>query len=173
MMSLVFKKWSLHLILNKAATIVLNRILSLHAVWFSHINICVVTKQMRDKTTRKVNKWPVTKATLRFSPLEIRCEHFGFSIQVAFLEVRKRDLRLLFLLNHTNILFLSTWVFELHRNLILTFTKWGRGNTRNYFRSRSTMQLPFTKYNFHSRSTTCFNIFFTTIPHSVLPAWIS
>ena len=106
-------------------------------------------------------------------PVEIRCEHFGFSIQVAFLEVRKRDLRLLFLLNHTNILFLSTWVFELHRNLILTFTKWGRGNTRNYFRSRSTMQLPFMKYNFHSRSTTCFNIFFTTIPHSLLPAWIS
>ena len=28
------------------------------------------------------------------------CEHFGFSIQVAFLKVRKRDLRLSFLLNH-------------------------------------------------------------------------
>ena len=83
-------------------------------------------------------------------PVEIRCEHFGFSIEVAFLEVRKRDLRLLFLLNHKNILFLSTWVFGLHRNLILTFIKWGRGNTRNYFRSRSTMQLLFTKYNFHS-----------------------
>ena len=45
-------------------------------------------------------------------PVEIRCEHFGFSLQVAFLEVRKRDLRLLFLLNQTNILFLSMWVFE-------------------------------------------------------------
>ena len=45
-----------------------------------------------------------------------RCEHFGFSIQVAFLEVRKCNLRILFLLNHTNILFLSTWVSELHRN---------------------------------------------------------
>ena len=45
-----------------------------------------------------------------------RCGHFGFSIQVAFLEVRKCDLRLLFLLDHTNILFLSTWVSELHRN---------------------------------------------------------
>ena len=44
------------------------------------------------------------------------CEHFGFSVQVAFLEVRKCDLRLLFLLDHTNILFLSTWVSELHRN---------------------------------------------------------
>ena len=32
------------------------------------MNICVVTKQMRDNTTRKVNKWLVTKATLRFSP---------------------------------------------------------------------------------------------------------
>ena len=29
-------------------------------VLFPHINICVVTKQMRDKTTRKVKKWPVT-----------------------------------------------------------------------------------------------------------------
>ena len=36
-------------------------------VWFSNINICVVTKQTRDETTRKVNKWPVTKATFRFS----------------------------------------------------------------------------------------------------------
>ena len=50
----------LHLVLNKAATIVLNRISSLHIVLFPHINICVVTKQMRDKTTRKVNTWPVT-----------------------------------------------------------------------------------------------------------------
>ena len=30
-------------------------------------NICVVAKQMRNKTTRKLNKWPITKATLRFS----------------------------------------------------------------------------------------------------------
>ena len=52
---------------NKAVTIVLNRISSLHIIWLSQINICVVTKQMRDKTTRKVNKWPVTKVTLRFS----------------------------------------------------------------------------------------------------------
>ena len=37
----------------------------------------------------------------------------GFSIQVAFLEVRKRDFRLFFLLNHTNILFLFSWVSEL------------------------------------------------------------
>ena len=37
----------------------------------------------------------------------------GFSIQVAFLEVRKCELRLFFLLNHTNILFLFSWVSEL------------------------------------------------------------
>ena len=54
-------------VFNKAATIFLNRISSLHMVLFPHIDICVVTKQVRDKTTRKVNKWPVTKATLRFS----------------------------------------------------------------------------------------------------------
>ena len=57
-------------VLNKATTIVLNRISSLRMVWFSHINICVVTKQLRDKTTRKVNQWPVTKATLPFSLLK-------------------------------------------------------------------------------------------------------
>ena len=56
----------LHLVLNKAATIVLNRISSLHIVLFPHINICVVTKQMRDKTTRKVNKWPVTLKIYQF-----------------------------------------------------------------------------------------------------------
>ena len=57
---LFLTKPPLHLVLNKAATIVLNRISSLHIVLFPHINICVVTKQMRDKTTRKVNTWPVT-----------------------------------------------------------------------------------------------------------------
>ena len=62
LISFVFKQ-PLHLVFNKAATIVLNRISSFHIVWFSHINICVVTKQMRDKNTRIVNKWPVTKAT--------------------------------------------------------------------------------------------------------------
>ena len=60
-------KRPLHLVINKAVTIVLNRILSLHIVWFSLTKICVVTKQMRDKTIRKVNKWPVKKTTLRFS----------------------------------------------------------------------------------------------------------
>ena len=62
LISFVFKQ-PLHLVFNKAATIVLNRISSFHIVWFSHINICVVTKQMRDKNTRIVNKWPVTKVT--------------------------------------------------------------------------------------------------------------
>ena len=33
-----------------------------------------------------------------------RCKHFGFSIQVAFSEVRECDLGLLSLLNHINIL---------------------------------------------------------------------
>ena len=46
----------------------------------------------------------------------LRCEHFGFSIQAAFLEVRKCHWRLLFLLNHKKTLFLSTRVSELHRN---------------------------------------------------------
>ena len=40
-------------VFNKAATIVLNRISSIHVVWFSRINICVVTKYMRDKTPEK------------------------------------------------------------------------------------------------------------------------
>ena len=55
-----------------------------------------------------------------------RCEHFCFLIQVAFLEIRKWDLRLWFLLNHMNILFLSTRSsFWASLKLILTFTKWG------------------------------------------------
>ena len=37
-----------------------------YRVWFSHINICVLTKQMRDKTTGKVIKWPVTKQRFAF-----------------------------------------------------------------------------------------------------------
>ena len=55
----------------------------------------------------------VLKRTRYGSP---RCKHFGFSVQVAFSEVRKCDLGLLSLLNHINILILSTWVSELHRN---------------------------------------------------------
>ena len=46
-------KRPLDLVFNKAATIVLGRISSRHIVWFSHINICIVTKQIRDKTIRK------------------------------------------------------------------------------------------------------------------------
>ena len=69
--SFVFNKAPLHLVFNKAATIVLNRISSLHIVWFSHINIFVVTNQMRDKTTWKVNKRLVTKVT-PFFPTKIR-----------------------------------------------------------------------------------------------------
>ena len=38
-----------------------------------------------------------------------RCEHFSFSIQVAFLEVWKCDLSLFFLLNFANILFISSF----------------------------------------------------------------
>ena len=55
----------------------------------------------------------VLKRTRYGSP---RCKYFGFSTQVAFWEVRKCDLGLLSLLNHINILILSTWVSELHRN---------------------------------------------------------
>ena len=45
-----------------------------------------------------------------------RCGHFGFSIQVAFLEIRNCNLCLLSLSNPTNILFFSAWISELHRN---------------------------------------------------------
>ena len=48
-----------------------------------------------------------------------------------------------------------------------------RGSMRDNFRSRSTMQLPFTEYNFRPRSTTSVNICFTTVPHSSLSAWMS
>ena len=50
---LISWKRPLHLIFIKAATIVLNGISRLHIIWFSHINICVVTKPKRDKTTKK------------------------------------------------------------------------------------------------------------------------
>ena len=55
----------------------------------------------------------VLKRTRYGSP---SCKHFGFSTQVAFSEVRKSDLGLLSLLNHINILIISAWVSELHRN---------------------------------------------------------
>ena len=58
--------------------------------------------------SQRVLKW-----TRNGSP---RYEHFGFLISSCILEVRKCDLKLLFLLNHTNILFLSMWVSEPHRN---------------------------------------------------------
>ena len=61
----------------------------------------------------------VVTACFEMNPLRVpycRCEHFDFSIQVAFLEVQKGDFRLLLFLNHKNMLFLSTWVSELHRN---------------------------------------------------------
>ena len=45
-----------------------------------------------------------------------RCRHFGFSIQVAFLDIRNCNLCLLSLSNPTNILFFSAWISELHRN---------------------------------------------------------
>ena len=61
----------------------------------------------------------VVTTCFEMNPLQVpysRCEQFAFSIQVAFLEVRKCDLRLLLFLNHKNMLFLSTRVSELHRN---------------------------------------------------------
>ena len=45
-----------------------------------------------------------------------RCRHFGFSIQVAFLDIRNCNLCLLSLSNPTNILLFSAWISELHRN---------------------------------------------------------
>ena len=95
-----------------------------------------------------------------------RCEHFGFSIQFTFLEVQKCDLRLSLFLNNANILFLSTWVSELHRNYFFDFYWVGRGSIRDYFRSRSAMQLP-------STDTTSVNICSTKIPHPLLSAWMS
>ena len=45
--------------------------------------------------------------------------------------------------------------------------------TYPYFRSRSTLQLSSTEYNFRPRSTTSVNICFTTIPQSLLLACMS
>ena len=61
----------------------------------------------------------VVTACFEMNPLRVpscRCEHFGFSIQVVFLEVQKCDLRLSLFLNYKNMLFLSTWVSGLHQN---------------------------------------------------------
>ena len=61
------------------------------------------------RLTNKAASDALPRGRSEMNPLWVpRCEHFGFPIQVAFLKVRKCDLRLLFLLNHTNILFLST-----------------------------------------------------------------
>ena len=55
----------------------------------------------------------------------LRCEHFGFSIQVAFSEVRKCDLRLFFFIKpykHVISFHVNFWASS---KLILTFTKRG------------------------------------------------
>ena len=73
-----------------------------------------------------------------------------------------RSSEIIIVLNHTNILYLSTRVFELHRNF--EFYLMGRGMIRDYFFSRSTMQLPSTKNNFrqhllhHNTSFLAFSI---------------
>ena len=59
----VFNKPVIALVSNKAATILVKTISSLHIVWFSHTNISVLTKQIRDKNTKKVKKWSLTKTT--------------------------------------------------------------------------------------------------------------
>ena len=106
----------------------------------------------------------VLKGTRYGSP---RCEHFGFSIHVTFLEVGKCSLRLL----HTFYFFPHGFLSFIEINF--DFHKVGRDSMRYYFRSRSTMQVPSTEYNFRPRSTTSVNICFTPIPHSLLSAWIS
>ena len=90
-------------------------------------------------------------------------EHFGFSIQVAFLEVWNVTWGYHFLLNYTKILFLSFWA---SLKLILTFNKWG-GVAWDYLHSQSTILLLFTEY-LYPQSTTFINICFTMIPHSLL-----
>lgn len=126
-------------------------------------------------------------------------EHFGFSIQVAFLEVWNVTWGYHFLLNYTKILFLSFWA---SLKLILTFNKWGGvacettsiHSLQYYFCLQNTcihsLQLSSTSaspwYLIHCfQLIHCFyyvtfiNICFTMIPyslipvHSLLPAWMS
>ena len=73
-----------------------------------HNNRAVITLyQLKTNANARLNNMAASDTLLRGHNV---CwnEHFGFSTQVAFLEVRKCYLRLLFLLNNTNVLFLST-----------------------------------------------------------------
>ena len=72
------------MVFNKAVTIVLGRISSSHIVWFSHINICVVIKQIRDKTISKVTGFSLRFLSSRsffkdkwYSYLEIQYGQYG------------------------------------------------------------------------------------------------
>ena len=76
---LFLTKRPLDLVFNKAATIVLGRISSRHIVWFSHINICIVTKQIRDKTISKVT---------RFSPRFLCSRSFFKDKWYSYLEIQ-------------------------------------------------------------------------------------
>ena len=65
-------------------TIVLGRISSRHIAWFSHINICVVIKQIRDKTISKVTGFSLRFLSSRsffkdkwYSYLEIQYGQYG------------------------------------------------------------------------------------------------
>ena len=70
----------------------------------------------------------VVTACFEMNPLRVpycRCEHFGFSIQVAFLEVQKCDLGLFLFLNHKKHLISFHVSFWASSKLIFTVTKWG------------------------------------------------
>ena len=65
-------------------------------------------------------------------------ENFGLLIQVVFLEVQKCDLRLLFLLNHINILFFPCGVFSFIK---INFDLMGRGSMWDYFCPQNTTSI--------------------------------
>ena len=93
------------------------------------------------------------------------CKNFGFSIQVAVLEVRKCDLGYYFIKTYKH--FISFHVsFWPSSKLILTFTKWG--GVACEITSVHGLQC-----NFRSRSTTSVNICFTSVPQSLLSEWMS
>ena len=105
----------------------------------------------------------VVTACFEMNPLRVpycRCEHFGFSIQVAFLKVQK------LFLNHKKHLIYFHVSFWASSKLIFTVTKWGGV-------ACETTSVHGPQCNFRPRSTNSVNIYSTTIPHSLLSAWMS
>ena len=86
----------------------------------------------------------------------LRCEPFGLSIQVAFLEVQKCDLRFFYQTIRTFYFFPREFLSFIE--IDLDFYWVGRGRMCDTFRPRSTTsvhgrQLPFTVDNFRPQST--------------------